>query len=87
MCIKQSDLQIQDGFTGDAEEKVSWFDDAGMHWPDRNVQYSFTFDLSKMVALSAEWGQLREQAEIFSQWMHVRPIIVQRATPRIWMPD
>ncbi len=54
-----------------------------MHRPDRNLKDPLTLDLAKMVPRARERRQHGAQVEILPQRVHLRPVVMQRAAPRI----
>jgi len=85
--IEQAQLKVKHGFAGDAEQKMSWLDDAGMDRADRHLKNAFTFHRSELVTLALERRQHGFQVKILAQRMNLRPVVVQRTTARVGMTD
>src|SRR5260370_35069938 len=58
-----------------------------MHRADRNLKHAFAFDRTEFVPRAGERWKPGVRVEIFAQWINLRPVIMQRATARVWVAD
>src|SRR5713101_3092796 len=58
-----------------------------MHRADRNLKHAFAFDRTEFVPRAGERRKPGVRVEIFAQWINLRPVIMERATARVWVAD
>ena len=78
--VEHPQLQIEDWFARNTEQEMARLNNAGVHWADRYLENAFAFDLAEFVPHTGEGRQFRAEVEILSQWVNLRPVIVQDAT-------
>src|SRR5258708_7707717 len=60
-------------------------DNPRVHRADRHLENALSLNFSELMPFSSEGGQLGAQIKILPQRMHIRPVVVQRATAWIGM--
>src|SRR5450631_3593647 len=83
--VEHAQLQVQDGFTGDGETKMTGLNGPGVNRSNGNLKNAFSQSRPVFVLLAFKGRQDLAQGKVFSQRVNVRPIVVQRNTARIRM--
>src|SRR6266516_3973306 len=81
--VEHPQLQIEDWFARNTEQEMARLNNAGVHWADRYLEYTFAFYLAEFVPHTREGGKFRAQVEILAQRINLGPVIMQH--PAAWI--